>query len=97
MEKEWDSKTGAVVWLYSNRHVNKLKRFGDIHYVSRKMDYVVLYIEIEKKEEILKKISEFHFVKKVEESFLQEMSMDFQQVLEEYRQEIQENGTPLFS
>jgi len=97
MEKEWDSKTGAVVWLYSNRHVNKLKRFGDIHYVSRKMDYVVLYIEIEKKEENLKKISEFHFVKKVEESFLQEMSMDFQQVLEEYRQEIQENGTPLFS
>lgn len=98
MEKEWKKRTALSVWLYTNRHVNKLKRFGSIHYVSRKMNYVVLYIDLEDKAETIAKISQFHFVKKIDESHRPEMSMDFQKSLEDYGRSIEENGeTTLFS
>lgn len=84
MEKQFKKRIGLAVWVYTNRHVHKLKRYGFIHYVSKKMNYVILYIDQDQKEETIKAISDFHFVKKIEESHKQEMRMDFQAALEEY-------------
>lgn len=98
MEKEWESRTALSIWLYTNRHVNKLKRFGSIHYVSSKMNYVVLYVDLKSKDEIIEKISQFHFVRKIDASNRPDMSMDFQKSLEEYGQSIEEmDKNPLLS
>lgn len=90
MEKEWKERTGISVWMYTNRHVNKLKRYGFIHYVSKKMNYAIVYVDLENKEEFIQKISQLHFVKKVEESHFKEISMNFQEALEEYAATIQQ-------
>lgn len=92
MQKDWAERIPLSIWIHSNRHVNKLKRFGNIEYISKKMNYVVLYIDFDKKDDIIEKIKSLHFVKKIDESHRLEMSMDFQQSLEDYGETIEENS-----
>lgn len=92
MQKDWHERVALSIWVQSNRHVNKLKQFGKLEYVSKKMHYVVLYIDLEKKEEILKQINKLHFVKKIEESHRPEISMNFQESLAAYGETIEENA-----
>lgn len=44
MELATNERQGIIVWVYSLRHFKTLKRFGLIHYASRRMKYVVMYI-----------------------------------------------------
>ncbi|WP_232219608.1 YlbG family protein [Carnobacterium pleistocenium] len=44
MELTTNERQGIIVWVYSLRHFKTLKRFGLIHYASRRMKYVVMYI-----------------------------------------------------
>lgn len=66
-----------VIWVYSLKQLKSLKRYGVIHYVSRRMKYVVIYMneeEIEKSEE---KLSGLYFVRKVERSYRPDIEMNF--------------------
>lgn len=89
---EQDKKIGLAIWLTTNRHINKLKRFGEIHYVSKKMDYIILYVKEQEKEDIKDKISSFHFIKKIQESQWTEMKTEFKDVMVDYRTELLEKG-----
>jgi uncharacterized protein YlbG (UPF0298 family) len=62
-------RQGIIVWLYSLKHAKMLRRFGNVHYVSKKLKYVVLYCDLEEAEELMTKIKSFSFVKKVEPSY----------------------------
>ncbi len=62
-------RQGIIVWLYHLKNVKSLKRFGNIHYVSKRMKYVVLYCDQNEVDFLLKKLSSFHFVKRVEPSY----------------------------
>ena len=42
-----------------------LRRFGNIHYVSKKMKYVVLYTNMEDVEATVDKLKTYSFIKKV--------------------------------
>lgn len=70
-------RRGLIVWVYSLRQLKNLKRFGFVHYVSRKMKYVVLYLNEEDFEEKKNKIESFHFVRQVEPSFRPDIEMNF--------------------
>ncbi|MGG4546710.1 YlbG family protein [Rossellomorea marisflavi] len=61
-------RQGLVVYLHSLKHAKSLRRFGNVHYVSRKMKYVVLYCNQEDLQSIMNKISGYSYVKRVDPS-----------------------------
>ncbi|MCC5895027.1 MAG: YlbG family protein [Alkalibacterium sp.] len=83
MEQELSDRTGLVVWLYTTKYVNKLKRYGLIHYVSKNMNYVIMYVNREDRETVSKTISKQHFVRKVENSYQCEIPKTFDGILDQ--------------
>lgn len=65
MDFKIKQRQGVVVYLFHLKNSRQLKRFGTIHYVSRRMKYVVLYMDQEAVSESLVKLKEMRFVKKV--------------------------------
>ena len=49
-EKEFtlQERRCLIVWVYTLKPLKQLRRYGLIHYVSRKMKYVVIYMNEEK-------------------------------------------------
>ncbi|MDF2789070.1 MAG: hypothetical protein K0S80_2168 [Neobacillus sp.] len=71
-------RQGLVIWLYSLKQAKMLRRFGNVHYVSKKLKYVVLYCNQDELEVIMEKINSFSFVKKVEPSYKPFLKMEFE-------------------
>ena len=71
-------RQGLVVWLYSLKQAKMLRRFGNVHYVSKKLKYVVLYCNQEDLDGIMEKLNSFSFVKKVEPSYKPFLKMEFE-------------------
>ncbi|MDQ1146828.1 uncharacterized protein YlbG (UPF0298 family) [Bacillus sp. SORGH_AS 510] len=71
-------RQGLVVWLYSLKQAKMLRRFGNVHYVSKKLKYVVLYCNQEDVEGIMEKLNSFSFVKKVEPSYKPFLRMEYE-------------------
>ncbi|WP_414840341.1 YlbG family protein [Carnobacterium sp. TMP28] len=69
-----------------------LKRFGLIHYVSKRMKYVVIYVNRTELETTIRKLKELHFVRQVEPSYRPLINMDFKEVLKKVtpRKEVEE-------
>lgn len=76
-------RQGIIVWVYTLKPLKQLKRYGLIHYVSRRMKYVVLYVNQSEVNETEKKLKQLHFVRKVEVSHRPEINMDFDHALDE--------------
>lgn len=93
MELEVNERQGIIVWVYSLKHMKTLKRQGMIHYVSKKMKYVVLYVNRADIDAVEKKLNTFHFVRKVERSHRPEIDMNFDHVLQELSEENKEEDT----
>lgn len=70
-------RRGIIVWVYSLKQLKTLKRFGLIHFVSRKMKYVVLYVNEEVVDETEEKLQGLHFVRQVERSYRPDIEMNF--------------------
>lgn len=70
-------RRGIIVWVYSLKQLKTLKRFGLIHFVSRKMKYIVLYVNEEIVEETEEKLQGLHFVRQVERSYRPDIEMNF--------------------
>ncbi|MEG0267799.1 MAG: YlbG family protein [Carnobacterium sp.] len=92
MELTLTERQGIVVWVYSLRHMKTLKRFGLIHYVSKRMKYVVIYVNCTELETTIRKLKELHFVRQVEQSYRPLINMDFKEVLKQItpRKEVKE-------
>lgn len=76
-EMSLQERRGLIIWVYSLRQLKNLRRFGFIHYVSRKMKYVVLYVNEEESQETADKIQRLHFVRKVDFSYRPDIDMNF--------------------
>lgn len=90
MELVINERQGIIVWVYSLKHMKTLKKQGLIHYVSKRMKYVVLYVNRSEVEALEKKLNSFHFVRKVERSYRTDINMNFDHVLEEITQKPEE-------
>ncbi|MCM3713078.1 YlbG family protein [Halalkalibacter oceani] len=71
-------RQGIAVWLTSLKFARQLRRFGHVHYVSKKMKYVVFYCDQEKVEDTIKKLESFHFVREVKPSMRPFIATEFQ-------------------
>lgn len=70
-------RMSLAVYLYYNRDVRKLTKWGDIFYHSRRLKYVILYIDGDRQEEITAHLTKMNAVKKVIPSQLDKIDMDF--------------------
>jgi uncharacterized protein YlbG (UPF0298 family) len=65
----FQKRQGVIVWLHSLKSVKMLRRFGNIHYVSKRLKYVVMYCDMNEVETIMSRIKTFPFVKDVQPSY----------------------------
>ncbi len=72
-------RQGIAVWITSLKFAKQLRRFGNIHYISKKMKYVILYCKQEDVPEIVEKLRSFHFVRDVQPSMWPFLRTDFEQ------------------
>ncbi|EXJ22786.1 putative Cytosolic Protein [Alkalibacterium sp. AK22] len=83
MEIVQSERVGLVVWLYTTKYVNKLKKYGLVHYVSRNMNYAIVYVDRQDRESLTEVLGKLHFVRKVENSYQCELPKTFDGVLEQ--------------
>lgn len=62
-------RLGLAVWVKNTKTARNLRRFGSIHYISRRLKYVSMYVDADNFDETMRRIQKLHFVKKVEPSY----------------------------
>ncbi|WP_409341091.1 YlbG family protein [Paenibacillus sp. MBLB4367] len=70
-------RSGLIVWVNDLKPAKNLERFGSIHYMSKKMHYVVMYIHADKLDETVRNIQKLPYVKKVERSYRNEIKTEY--------------------
>lgn len=61
-------RVSLSIWVYSLKQIRQLRRYGMIYYVSKRMKYVVMYIDEKQLDSTVKTLNNLRFVKKVEVS-----------------------------
>ncbi len=74
---EMTKRRSLIVWVYNLKQLKTLKRYGHIQFVSRRMKYVVIYMDESQVDEYKKSISKLHFVRSVEPSYRPDVEMNF--------------------
>lgn len=74
----YSDRQGLIVWLNNLKHAKSLRRFGNIHYISKKMKYVVLYCDRMEIEMLEEKLGSLGFVRKVEQSYKPFLKTEFE-------------------
>lgn len=70
-------RIGYIVWVNDVKAGRNLERFGNVHYISKKLKYVVIYVESAKSSETVDRISKLPYVKKVEPSLRREIPTEY--------------------
>ncbi|HEX7065651.1 MAG TPA: DUF2129 domain-containing protein [Bacillales bacterium] len=63
-----NERIGLIIWMHSLKQVRSLKKFGNVHYVSKKMKYAVLYCNADVCESTTKRLLSLPYVKRVQKS-----------------------------
>ncbi|MCF2942208.1 YlbG family protein [Paenibacillus tarimensis] len=71
-------RTGYIIWVSDLKAARNLDKYGTVHYVSRKMHYIVMYVNADKAEETVRNIQRLSYVKKVERSFRNELKTEYE-------------------
>jgi uncharacterized protein YlbG (UPF0298 family) len=66
-----------IVWLKHLKQIQLLNRFGLVHYVSRKMNYAVVYVNHDKANDMIRKLNHLNFVERVDWSPKHELKTEY--------------------
>ncbi|WP_143463212.1 YlbG family protein [Levilactobacillus enshiensis] len=83
MAFEIQPRQSLIVYTYSLKQTRQLKRYGTVMYVSKKMRYVVLYVNRDAVPDLTEQLNHLRFVKRVVASKRPEISETFNGVAEE--------------
>ncbi|RXT13635.1 YlbG family protein [Ammoniphilus sp. CFH 90114] len=72
-----ERRVGLAVWVKSNKAARNLRRYGNIHYVSRRLNYVSMYVKADEVNQLLEKIQRLDFVVRVERSHRHEIPTEY--------------------
>lgn len=81
-----NKRQGIIVYLHSLKHSKMLRKFGNVHYVSKRLKYVVLYCDMDIIEKTMEKISSYSYVKKVEPSYKPFLKLEFESKLDKAKE-----------
>lgn len=70
-------RTGYIVWVSDLKAARTLDKYGTVHYMSRKMHYVVLYVDAERAEDTARNVTRLPFVRKLERSYRNELKTEY--------------------
>lgn len=70
-------RVGIIVYLYYNRDAKKLMKYGDFIYHSRRMRYLVLYVNKDEANSLLEKLHQLKFVKEAYSSYFEDIDFNF--------------------
>ncbi|MFC6316349.1 YlbG family protein [Lapidilactobacillus achengensis] len=76
-------RTALAVWVYSLKQLRQLRHYGLVYYVSKRMKYVVLYVDLDQAERVTKSLSRLRFVRKVEPSYRRSLDLNLGQRLDQ--------------
>ncbi|MFT3654830.1 hypothetical protein DALLNEIH_01250 [Bacillus sp. B01(2024)] len=79
-------RQGIIVYLHSLKHSKMLRKFGNVHYVSKRLKYAVLYCDMGQIEKTMEKISSYSYVKKVEPSYKPFLKLEFESKLDKAKE-----------
>lgn len=74
---EKKERISLAVYLYYNRDVRKLHQYGDIVYHSKRLRYVLLYMNQDVLEQTMLQLKKERFVKKLVPSYIKELDQNF--------------------
>jgi len=70
-------RMGAIVWVNDIKSVRGLEKFGSVHYISKKMKYVVMYMDAAQYEDTVIQLTKFPYVREVERSYRTEIKTEY--------------------
>ncbi|WP_058301672.1 YlbG family protein [Gorillibacterium timonense] len=70
-------RSGLIVWVSDVKPAKNLEKYGSVHYISKRMNYVAMYVHTEKLEEAMRLIQRLPYVKKVEKSMRKEIKTEY--------------------
>ncbi len=71
-------RQGLIVYVNQLKHAKGLRKFGNVHYISRKLKYVVLYCNRDEINGTINKIQRLPFVKDVVPSYRPFLKTEFE-------------------
>ena len=71
-------RQGIIVYVHQLKHAKSLRKYGHVHYISRKLKYVVMYCNQEDVEAITNKLQRLPFVQDVVVSFRPFLKTEFE-------------------
>lgn len=66
-------RDGLIVWLNHTKYLRVLKRYGYVHYVSKRMKYAVMYCNHEMTESVVSRLARMKFVRQIDFSHMQDV------------------------
>ncbi|WJH33206.1 YlbG family protein [Paenibacillus aurantius] len=70
-------RSGLIVWVTDTKPARNLERYGTVHYISKKMQYVAMYVHADKLEDTMRNLQRLPYVKKVERSYRNEIKTEY--------------------
>ena len=71
-------RQGIIVWMHSLKQVKMMRKFGNIHYVSKRLKYVVIYNDMENVDTIISRLKSLPYVKRVEPSYKPYLKLEYE-------------------
>lgn len=71
-------RQGLVVWFQHRKNIKHIKRLGHLIYVSKKLRYAILYVDMTEVEDKKRELEEMPFIFKVELSQKPFISTDYE-------------------
>ncbi|MFD1955086.1 YlbG family protein [Paenibacillus thailandensis] len=70
-------RTGYIIWVSDLKAARSLEKYGTVHYMSRRMHYVVMYMNADRSEETVRLIGKLPYVRKIERSYRNEIKTEY--------------------
>jgi uncharacterized protein YlbG (UPF0298 family) len=70
-------RSGIIVWVNDVKPAKNLDRYGTIHYISKKMHYVAMYVHADHLDETIRNVQKLPYVKKIERSYRGEIKTEY--------------------
>lgn len=73
-----NERQGIIIYVNQLKHAKTLRKYGNVHYISRKLKYVVMYCNQQDVEALMEKLQRLPFVKDVVPSYRPFVKTEFE-------------------
>ena len=70
-------RSGYIIWVSDVKAARNLEKYGSVHFISKRMHYVVMYVNTDRADEIMKNIRRLSYVRKIERSYRNELKTEY--------------------